>query len=393
MSQAFSLYTELTVRQNLDLHARLCHLPAAAIAVINAPQMLILDEPTSGVDPVARDSFWQFLIVLARKDGVTVFISTHFMNEAERCDRISLMHAGRIPAQGSPESLKAARRASCLEEAFIGCLEEAEGLTVEGLSSDGLAAKVGTAAAGTPRMPLREDHSPFSMRRRWAYARREAMEIRRDTIRLVFALVGPILLMIAFGFGINFDVDHVPFAVLDSDRSQQSADYVSNLAGSLYFTERPPIAGPADLERRLRTGELTVALQIPPGFGLDVQAGRSPEVGIWLDGANPSYAETSKNYMENATKLYAATLANPGQDPEKRLHLVQVAERFRCNPEFKSIYSMVPGVIMLLLMLVPAIPFSGWLSPLSSLSGGARFLALIFPSTYFESISLGSFTK
>ena len=58
--------------------------------------MLILDEPTSGVDPVARDAFWQHLIDLSRKDGVTIFISTHFMNEAERCDRISLMHAGRV---------------------------------------------------------------------------------------------------------------------------------------------------------------------------------------------------------------------------------------------------------------------------------------------------------
>ncbi|MGQ3254143.1 ATP-binding cassette domain-containing protein, partial [Agrobacterium sp.] len=126
MSQAFSLYTELTVRQNLVLHARLFAIAAEkiaprvdemvdrfdlsdvidtlpdalplgirqrlslAVAMIHAPDILILDEPTSGVDPVARDGFWQILSDLSRKDGVTIFVSTHFMNEAELCDRISL---------------------------------------------------------------------------------------------------------------------------------------------------------------------------------------------------------------------------------------------------------------------------------------------------------------
>ncbi len=121
MSQAFSLYTELTVRQNLDLHARLFNLPpdkipariadmaerfdldeimdtlpdalplgirqrlSLAVAMIHAPDILILDEPTSGVDPVARDGFWQILSDLSRKDGVTIFVSTHFMNVSRSC--------------------------------------------------------------------------------------------------------------------------------------------------------------------------------------------------------------------------------------------------------------------------------------------------------------------
>jgi len=140
MSQGFSLYSELTVRQNLELHAKLFHLPpgeipgritetarrfelvsvldslpdalplgirqrlSLAVAVIHQPDLLILDEPTSGVDPVARDSFWQLMIDLARRDMVTLFISTHFMNEAERCDRISLMHEGKVLASGPPRS-------------------------------------------------------------------------------------------------------------------------------------------------------------------------------------------------------------------------------------------------------------------------------------------------
>ena len=86
--------------------------------------MLILDEPTSGVDPIARDVFWQIMVDLARQDGVTIFISTHFMNEAERCDRISLMHAGRVLVTDTPENLKKARNAASLEDAFVDYLQE-----------------------------------------------------------------------------------------------------------------------------------------------------------------------------------------------------------------------------------------------------------------------------
>ncbi|HEY2753066.1 ATP-binding cassette domain-containing protein, partial [Phenylobacterium sp.] len=161
MSQAFSLYTELTVRQNLMLHARLFDLPedqgrarveqlltefgletvadtlaeslplgirqrlSLAVAVLHEPEVLILDEPTSGVDPVARDGFWELMIRLSRDDKVTIFLSTHFMNEAERCDRMSMMHRGKVLAQGRPADLVAERKAASLEEAFIGYLEEA----------------------------------------------------------------------------------------------------------------------------------------------------------------------------------------------------------------------------------------------------------------------------
>ena len=96
-----------------------------AVAMIHEPEMLILDEPTSGVDPVARDSFWQILIDLARDDKVTIFISTHFMNEAERCERISLMHAGRVLVSDTPAALIEKRGGHTLEEAFIAYLEEA----------------------------------------------------------------------------------------------------------------------------------------------------------------------------------------------------------------------------------------------------------------------------
>src|SRR5260370_37264715 len=89
-----------------------------AVAVLHEPAILILDEPTSGVDPIARDAFWRTLIDLSRNEGVTIFLSTHVINEGERCDRISLMHRRRVRAVSSPKELINERGSASLEDAF-----------------------------------------------------------------------------------------------------------------------------------------------------------------------------------------------------------------------------------------------------------------------------------
>ena len=387
MSQAFSLYAELTVRQNLDLHARLFQLPAGrrservatllrrfeleghadelaealplgirqrlslAVAVVHEPEILILDEPTSGVDPVARDRFWELLVDLSRRDAVTIFVSTHFMNEGERCDRIALMHAGRVLATGAPTSLIRARGAATLEDAFVAYLEEAgHEATGASVRTPAENAATGAAGPGEHRRPPRA----FDPRRLAAYARLESLDLRRDPIRLTFALLGSVLLMMVLGHGMSLDVEHLAFAALDSDQSPQSRDYVQSLAGSRYFVERPPIQTPADLDRRLRSGEIALAIEIPSGFGRDLTRGRSPEVGVWVDGAMPFRGETVRGYVQGAHRDYLAGRAAraAGAAPSAAAILEM---RYRYNQDFRSLDAMVPAVIPLLLLFVPAI--------------------------------------
>ena len=386
MSQAFSLYGELSVRRNLELHAKLFDLPVAergkrveemldrfglrevadaepeslplgirqrlqlAVAIQHRPEMLILDEPTSGVDPVARDGFWEYLVDLSRNDGVTIFLSTHFMNEALRCDRISLMHAGKVLAVDAPQKLVEARHAKSLEEAFIGFLEDAAG-----------AARQGKKAAESAPAPETKVFAPpktsegFNISRLWAYARREAVEIMRDPVRLAFAILNPIILMFAIGYGISFDVEHLRYAVLDQDQSIESRQFLDSFQTSKYFDRKPDIATADQIESRLRSGELKFAVEIPTNYGHDLITQQTPEIGAWISGDMPFRAETTRGYLGGVMQSYLADLSERLTGKATSFSPINIEERFRYNQAFKSVYSMVPSVIMVMLILIPAI--------------------------------------
>ncbi|HHH4678438.1 TPA: ribosome-associated ATPase/putative transporter RbbA [Klebsiella pneumoniae] len=381
MSQAFSLYSELSVRQNLELHARLFHIPdgeipgrvaemcerfmltevedalpadlplgirqrlSLAVAVIHRPEMLILDEPTSGVDPVARDMFWQLMVDLARQDQVTIFISTHFMNEAERCDRISLMHAGKVLASDTPQALVEQRGSNSLEEAFIAWLKEAQPSSpVPEEPTSAVASHSGHTA---PRQA-------FSLRRLFSYSRREALELRRDPVRSTLALLGTVILMFIMGYGISMDVEDLRFAVLDRDQTLSSQGWSQNLAGSRYFIEQAPLHSYDELDRRMRDGELAVAIEIPPNFGRDIARGTPVQIGVWVDGAMPNRAETVRGYVQAMHLAWLQEMAGRQSSPQRDTSLISIETRYRYNPDVKSLPAIVPAVIPLLLMMIPA---------------------------------------
>jgi len=385
MSQGFSLYGELTVEQNLLLHARLFHVPEAqvagraaemaqrfglqdvldvlpeklplghrqrlslAVAMVHKPELLILDEPTSGVDPIARDNFWRLMIELSRRDGVTIFISTHFMNEAARCDRISLMHAGRVLASDTPQAIVAAHGAQTLEQAFIDCLVQAGGGAADAAQSPLAAAATPPAKAAQPREPAWRR----SLRRLYSYAWRESLELQRDPVRGALALLGSLLLMFVMGYGISMDVEDLRFAVLDRDQTALSRDYALQLAGSRYFSEQSPLLDDADMDQRLRSGKISLALEIPSGFARHVERGEQAEIGAWIDGAMPQRAETVAGYVQGMHQywLVQTIAARTGAVPAG---YVNVETRFRYNPDVKSLPAMVPAVIPILLLMLPA---------------------------------------
>jgi ribosome-dependent ATPase len=393
MTQAFSLWGELTVRQNLVLDARLYHIPpdktkarieelvekfglgpyldalaedlplgmrqrlSLAVAVLHKPEMLILDEPTSGVDPVARDSFWELLIELSRGQGVTIFVTTHFMNEGMRCDRISLMNAGKVLACDVPQKLIEGRGAASLEDAFIGYMEDAIASAAPGGERKDKAPADAPLVkpAVLPSPPPEQRSGWFSLGRMLAYTANETMQIRRDPVRLAFAFVGSLLLMLVFGFGITTDVEHIRYATLDLDRSPESRTYLEQYAASnRWFTHTRPVDSAADALERLQANDIALVLEIPPNFGRDFERDANPEVSAQVDGANPFRGETVAQYaqgVQNTLLRDPATGLYTG--PQK--YTANIQERYMYNPTFESIYSIVPSVPALLLVLIPAI--------------------------------------
>ena len=509
MSQAFSLYEELSVRRNLDLHARLYQMgakgaaaveealqqfdladvadtaPASlplgirqrlqlAAACLHHPEVLILDEPTSGVDPAARDMFWRHLLKLSREDKITIFVSTHFMNEAARCDRISFMHKGRVLAVGTPAELAARQNAPDLEEAFVQYLIEAEGgeggerssrqeaahseseqrefrqntdgvrepsshtlpaetpavgcvaqathaegtsddrhselsddlqgkdtgssetqNSVRGQSSHTLPAEtptVGCVAQTTHaegesddrhsalsddlqgkdtgssetqnnvREPsshtLRDNPNTQTFKYRfsmiWTFARREAKELLRDKIRLFFAVFGPLIIMASVSWGISFDVRNLKFAVYDRDQTAASRELVEYFDGSRYFLQQPPIQSEAEIDTVLKSSGAILVIDIPSGFGRDLARGLKPEVGFYVDGSMPFNATNIRGYIGSLITAYTKDRIAESGLPVSLKAPAGIEPRFMYNQDFDSINAIAPGVMMLVLMMIPA---------------------------------------
>ena len=414
MSQAFSLYEELSVRRNLDLHARLYQMgakgaaaveealqqfdladvadtaPASlplgirqrlqlAAACLHHPEVLILDEPTSGVDPAARDMFWRHLLKLSREDKITIFVSTHFMNEAARCDRISFMHKGRVLAVGTPAELAARQNAPDLEEAFVQYLIEAEsdnGYSEQGRLGQGptipsdSASWVSTQPTAVEFSDDPEKHHPrssenpsatpdtqsfkyrFSMI--WTFARREAKELLRDKIRLFFAVFGPLIIMASVSWGISFDVRNLKFAVYDRDQTAASRELVEYFDGSRYFLQQPPIQSEAEIDTVLKSSGAILVIDIPSGFGRDLARGLKPEVGFYVDGSMPFNATNIRGYIGSLITAYTKDRIAESGLPVSLKAPSGIEPRFMYNQDFDSINAIAPGVMMLVLMMIPA---------------------------------------
>jgi ribosome-dependent ATPase len=276
----------------------------------------------------------------------------------------------------------ARRGAKTLEQAFIGYLEDAQ--REKGDAPVPATKSEGAAAAASGHGPTGAG-SWFSLQRMLACTHREVVELSRDPIRLTMAGLGSVILMIIMGYGISLDVEHLKYAILDRDQTTVSQDYAINIAGSSrYFVERPPVSSYEELDRRMKSGELSMVIEIPPGFGRDVDrqmnaaaaaasaggqpnpGGRGPDkpvaVGVWIDGSMPQRGETIRGYMNGMHLQWLQGVSQRRFGVRQQLGIGQrqlvmpatIELRYRYNPDVKSLVAMVPAVIPLLLLLIPA---------------------------------------
>lgn len=201
----------------------------------------------------------------------------------------------------------------------------------------------------TPPAP----RNPFSWRRVRAIARKELWQFLRDPRLLPLVFFAPVFELTLFGYAATMDVKNVRIAVVDHDRTEASRSLVGALTASGIFRVADRPASGSGIERGLLIGSVAAGVEIPAGYGGDLQRGSSASVAIWVDGANANYASIVQAYMEQIVAregLKRVTLA-VRRGPPLRLPTIGAEVRVWYNPSLESVQFMVPGVLCLVLLL------------------------------------------
>lgn len=188
----------------------------------------------------------------------------------------------------------------------------------------------------------------------WTFARREAKELLRDKIRLFFAVFGPLIIMASVSWGISFDVRNLKFAVYDRDQTAASRELVEYFDGSRYFLQQPPIQSEAEIDTVLKSSGAILVIDIPSGFGRDLARGLKPEVGFYVDGSMPFNATNIRGYIGSLITAYTKDRIAESGLPVSLKAPAGIEPRFMYNQNFNSINAIAPGVMMLVLMMIPA---------------------------------------
>lgn len=226
----------------------------------------------------------------------------------------------------------------------------------------------------------------------WALAHKEWREIVRDRLFLALAFLLPASLMLVFGYGLSLDVENIPFAVVDHDKSALSRDYTHRFIDSRYFDYRGHVASERELDPLLADSRIRFAIVVPPKFEEQLMAGRSVAVQSLIDGTFPFRASTSKGYVIainaafNGELLAAYISRRLGVAPERAAELAQpvgVQLRYLYNQELKSTWSITTALMMLVLMVAP--PFLTALGVVREKENGSIY------NIYASTVSRGEF--
>lgn len=193
------------------------------------------------------------------------------------------------------------------------------------------------------------------MRRLLAVIRKELIQMRRDPVTLAISIFAPLFMLMLYGYGINFDIRHIPMTVCDQDRSPESRDLVSDFPSD-YFNIVGMTNDPASLDHELATGHSRIVLWIPRGFGEKLNTGRQAQIYAGIDGADANTANVSQGYLNTIVKQHSNRILL-GRIQRKlggikpRMPLDFTA-RVWYNPELKSSHFLIPGLVAILLMMV-----------------------------------------
>ncbi len=362
---------------------------ALAAATLHEPELLLLDEPTSAVDPQSRRDFWESLFELVAR-GVTILVSTHYMDEAERCHELAILASGRIVAQGPPQQLmsdirggggrgrgggyrrRAARAARGRERAqrcaarhataradrsrprrtpaervlqrLRDAAVAAQATLVRASLEDVFVAATGFGrAAGDKRQAL----SQVMLLRLFAITSKEVRQLARD--RLTFGMIVgiPLMQILLFGYAINFDVRDLNAAVVDEAKTSHSRALVADLQATGVIVLRPPSPSLPDLRRRMESGEISVGIVIPHDFERR-RAGQRP-----CRGADPGRRLGADGRRGRARAGVRARCPTRAGEYRSRTPVFEVRTEY--NPERRTAVQVVPALIGVILNMTMVI--------------------------------------
>ena len=199
------------------------------------------------------------------------------------------------------------------------------------------------------------------IRRIRAVMKKELLQLSRDTRSLLFLLAMPGLLLLMFGFALNFDVKHVALALCDQDRTPAGREFAGLFKHTEYFNVKAEVEDPRELDRLLDEGRASVAVVIPRGFGADLAAGREPAVQVLVDGSNSMSATTAAGYVASIAQDYSVKLTTRllSQRGISGASMPVAADlRVWYNPELRSANFLIPGLMAFILMTILVITTS-----------------------------------
>lgn len=385
MAQKFSLYRDLTVEQNLlffsgiyglrgkeqkekmnkmisafdlkpllnqaakDLPLGFKQRLALACAIMHQPTILFLDEPTSGVDPLTRREFWSHINGLVEK-GVTVMVTTHYLEEAEYCDEVALIYRGKIIAKGTPDDLKVMVQKDSLpnptiEDAFIELIIQYDQQKPELISENKI--KINTHSVSEKRFFQKHE----GILRFFALCKKEFYQIIRDPSSILVAFILPIVMIFLFGFAINLDTTKISLGMVLNNKNSESFHFENAfaLSSSIKLTQFTNLNQATD---ELTAGNIDGFVALQSDFGRKIKLGNTAPIQLITDGSMPNTAAFVSNDVTNIWDLWQIQHKTQTilKFPE-----IKIVPRYWFNSSMVSRYFILPGSIAIIMTIIGSV--------------------------------------